>query len=153
MTRAVHRPVRVRVTGDHRRVGKIPARWASVANFPRTATSVPSEWIPPKDVGDQPSTAHQDWIVPGVHVLWDDSSQMRLRRRTKMLWASAPRTVLLVKKWEDARVTAKMREIASWLTAHGIRVLIEENVQAEMDYEPFCAKAALPWPDFAGKRG
>jgi hypothetical protein len=70
-----------------------------------------------------------------------------------MLWASAPRTVLLVKKWEDARVTAKMREIASWLTAHGIRVLIEENVQTEMDYEPFCAKAALPWPDFAGKRG
>ena len=125
----------------------------SQANFPRTNTSVPSEWIPPKIDG---ATSHQpddpgDWIVPGVHVLWDDVSQMRLRRRTKLLWASPPRTVLLVKKWGDARVTAQMLEIADWLTARGARVLVEENVQAEMpDYDPFIAVTGLPRPDFAG---
>ena len=128
--------------------------------FPRTATSKPSEWIPPKrDGGDDQGQAGsgpaaEDWIVPGVHVLWDDSVAMRLRRRTKLLWASAPRTVLLVKKWEDATVTSKMREIAGWLTDRGARVLVEAGVHAnEMpEYEPFCVEDGAeeqPLLDFA----
>lgn len=118
------------------------------ANFSRSNSSVPSEWIPPK-IGD--TTNQRDWIVPGVHVLWDDVSQMRLRRRTKLLWTSAPRTVLLVKKCSDERVTAQMLEIATWLTARGVRVLVEENVQVEMpDYDSFSAETGLPRPDFAG---
>ncbi len=119
-------------------------------NFPRTNTSVPSEWVPPKIAGAAPAE-HGEWIVPGVHVLWGDDPQMRLRRRTKLLWASPPRTVLLVKKWGDAKVTAQMLDIAAWLTVHGARVLVEENVQPEMpDYELFSAVTQLPQPDFAG---
>lgn len=127
--------------------------------FPRAATSKPSEWIPPKrDGGDQgqagPGPAAAEWIVPGVHVLWDDSVAMRLRRRTKLLWATPPRTVLLVKKWEDATVTSKMHEIAGWLTDRGARVMVEEGVHAtEMpEYEPFCVRDGAedqPLLDFA----
>ena len=106
------------------------------------------DWTPRVDA--VPDARHQDWIVPGVHVLWDDRAAMRLRRRTKLLWAAAPRSVLLVKKWEDERVAEQMREIAAWLIARGVRVLVEEQVQRhEMpEFEAF-RQGEGPRPDFA----
>lgn len=106
------------------------------------------EWTPRVDA--VPDAGHQDWIVPGVHVLWDDRAAMRLRRRTKLLWAAAPRSVLLVKKWEDERVAEQMREIAAWLATRGVRVLVEEQVQRhEMpEFEAF-RQGEGPRPDFA----
>ena len=66
--------------------------------------------------------------LPGLHVELDDVMGMRLRRRTKLQWKSDPSTVLIVKKWQDAQATAKMREIASWLVSQGLRVLVEPEV-------------------------
>ena len=90
-----------------------------------------------------------------MHVELDDVMGMRMRRRTKLQWKSDPSTVLIVKKWQDAQATAKMREIASWLVSQGLRVLVEPEVNrnempeydavnphSELDSEP-------PRPDLA----
>jgi NAD+ kinase len=66
--------------------------------------------------------------MPGISVELDDAMGFRLRRRTKLKWQSPPRTVLMVKKWNDTAATSKMRKIASWLESRGLRVLVEQRV-------------------------
>ena len=45
-------------------------------------------------------------------ITWDDyTSRLRLRRRGTLQWHREPKTVLLIKKWKDERVTKKAREV------------------------------------------
>merc|ERR1712086_1204606 len=61
-------------------------------------------------------------------ITWDDyTSRLRLRRRGTLQWHREPKTVLLIKKWKDERVTKKAREIAQFLTNQGLTVLVEPS--------------------------
>jgi NAD kinase len=59
--------------------------------------------------------------LPGARVCYRAMTD----RVAKLLWADMPRTVLIVKKWKDAKVREFAFEIAAWLVEHkGVRVYI-----------------------------
>eukprot|EP01060_Flectonema_neradi_P024905 TRINITY_DN33782_c0_g1_i1.p1 TRINITY_DN33782_c0_g1~~TRINITY_DN33782_c0_g1_i1.p1 ORF type:complete len:363 (+),score=41.88 TRINITY_DN33782_c0_g1_i1:41-1129(+) len=58
---------------------------------------------------------------------WEDSNPLlRLRRRAKLTWKSAPERVLVVKKWNCRATTDAAAFAISWLLGRKMDVLVEE---------------------------
>lgn len=67
----------------------------------------------------------------GASIRYSDSSALKLRRRALVQWPPGrPQLVLIVKKPRTPAATVKLREIAAWLTARGIKVVVERAVHA-----------------------
>lgn len=62
-------------------------------------------------------------------------------RDAKLVWPDCgPRTVLLVKKWNNAHITEKTREVGRWLVARGLTVMVEEEAykhEFAPEFQPF----------------
>lgn len=68
-------------------------------------------------------------LVAGAKVSWADTSSVRLKRRAILRWESGhPNTILIVKKPGDAAAAQKLKDIGSWLTHHGLTVVVERPV-------------------------
>ncbi|PSC74131.1 ATP-NAD kinase [Micractinium conductrix] len=97
----------------------------------------------PRFEGPSYSTAAaslESGVVHGAKVSWADSlSTLKLRRRCNIVWDEGhPNCVLIVKKPGDQAATQKLRELGGWLKKHGLQVLVERPVQAEVsDFEAF----------------
>jgi len=68
-------------------------------------------------------------VLRGGTVKFSDSSSVLMRKRAVMHWASgAPSRVLIVKKPGNPDASLKLKEIAAWLRARGIHVVVERPV-------------------------
>lgn len=83
---------------------------------------------------------YESELVKGCKVGWADNSGLRLKRRCRLVWEEGrPHSVLIVKKPGDLAASHKLKEIASWLSHHDLRVLVERPVhQTEFrEFEAF----------------
>eukprot|EP01062_Namystynia_karyoxenos_P071009 TRINITY_DN66422_c0_g1_i1.p1 TRINITY_DN66422_c0_g1~~TRINITY_DN66422_c0_g1_i1.p1 ORF type:complete len:445 (+),score=129.34 TRINITY_DN66422_c0_g1_i1:123-1337(+) len=76
---------------------------------------------------------HEPERLPGRYsVVWEDAVRAPLRRRARLSWPMPVQRVLLVKKWRDEEVRALARQIATWLHARGVSVLVERSALPDL---------------------
>ncbi|KDD75820.1 ATP-NAD kinase [Helicosporidium sp. ATCC 50920] len=68
-------------------------------------------------------------LVAGAQLSWADDASLGLERRAILSFLPGhPSTVLLVSKTGDARAEAKLWEVAGWLHARGLGVVVEAEM-------------------------
>jgi len=77
-------------------------------------------------------------MIRNARLQWMDEVKLKLRRRAAFRWEKPPRKVLFVKKIGDAEVSAKSREMASWLLDKGLDVYIEPEAKATQEFPSEC---------------